>query len=39
MATSFGEVQDLVAIYQIKHEGCEYRPVLSRDEEIIPDVE
>lgn len=37
--TPFGQVQDLTAIYQIKEEGAEYRPVLSRDEEIIPDVD
>ena len=34
-----GEVQDLAAIYQIKEEGAEFRPVLPRDEEIIPDVD
>lgn len=38
MDTPFGEVQDLVAIYQIKHEGCEYREIRSRDEDVIPDV-
>lgn len=37
--TPFGEIRDLAAIYQIKEEGCEYRPVLTRDEEIIPDVD
>lgn len=37
--TPFGQVQDLTAIYQIKEEGAEYRPVLSLDEEIIPDVD
>lgn len=35
----FGQLQDLTAIYQIKEEGAEYRPVLSRDEEIIPDAD
>lgn len=39
LATPFGEVQDLTAIYQIKQEGAEYREILSRDEEIIPDVD
>lgn len=38
MDAPFGEIQDLTAIYQIKEEGCEFRPVLRRDEEIIPDV-
>lgn len=38
MAAPFGQIQDLTAIYQIKHEGCEFREILSRDEEIIPDV-
>lgn len=38
LASPFGEVQDLAAIYQIKNEGCEYREVRSRDEEVIPDV-
>lgn len=37
-ATPFGEIQDLVAIYQIKQEGAEFREIRSRDEEIIPDV-
>lgn len=37
--TPFGQVQDLTAVYQIKEEGAEYRPVFSRDEEIIPDVD
>ncbi len=33
-----GEVQDLAAIYQIRAEGCRYRAVLPKDEEILPDV-
>ncbi|MBE5054784.1 hypothetical protein INF37_02030 [Pseudoflavonifractor sp. DSM 107456] len=33
----FGELLDLIAIEQIKHEGMVRRRVLS-DEEIIPDV-
>ena len=37
--TTFGRVQDLTAIYQIKEEGAEYRAILSRDEELIPDVD
>lgn len=37
-ATPFGQIQDLVAIYQIKQEGAEYREIRTRDEEIIPDV-
>ena len=36
MTSPFGQVQDLTAIYQIKEEGAEYCPVLTRDEEIIP---
>lgn len=39
LSTPFGQVQDYVAIYQIKHEGAEYREILSLDEEIIPDVD
>lgn len=37
--TPFGQIQDLIAIYQIKEEGAEYRPVLNRIEEIFPDVD
>lgn len=39
MASPFGEVQDLAAIYQIKEEGAEFREILTRDEDIIPDVD
>jgi len=39
LASPFGEIQDLAAIYQIKEEGGEYREIVSRDQEIIPDVD
>lgn len=39
MATPFGQVCDLAAIYQIKCEGADYKEIVSRDEEIIPDVD
>lgn len=38
MASPFGEIQDLTAIYQIKEEGGEYKELISHDQEVIPDV-
>lgn len=38
-AAPFGEVCDLAAIYQIKFEDADYKEIVSRDEEIIPDVD
>lgn len=37
MDLPFGELLDLTAIYQIKHEGAKPRHVLT-DEDIIPNV-
>lgn len=39
LASPFGEICDLAAIYQIKFEGADYKELVSRDLEIIPDVD